>query len=592
MIVKMTKVYIAVRSADRQAALNRLRELGVLHLVPVDPKSATADEETIRRIEKTERALQELSGVAPAGEPPALSGVAAAEEVLQIERRVAERRNRLATLHHLIEQVSVWGDVRRASLEELLAAGVDVRFYSVPGKRVGEITAECVETVGRLPDKRALVAVATRNGAAELPEGAVELHFPSHDAPSIRAEAAQIEAAVKEDLHWLAQLAHLTDKMRRELVELRQQADYTAAERGALTSGHLFAVQGWAPAETAPLLSSKIAEAGIHGVVEAREAQPDEEPPTAIRYPAWARPIEGLFKILGTVPGYREFDVSIPFMIALPIFAAILTSDGGYGLFLLLVPLLFYRKITGILGEQFTHLLMIIGFTSLIWGVLTATFFGFVLDRLYTPLLTVDLSEQSRNLLMRMSFLMGAVHLSAAQLWQAVRLYPDLRFLNKVGWALFIWGMLGVVHMFVLKSPMGWNTPWPYLLIAGSALAVLFWSPSWNPLKMIGLGVANFPLSMLSAFSDVISYVRLMAVGLASSVLAVSFNNMAADMSDTWPLALAIFLFGHSLNLGLVLIALFAHGVRLNMLEFCNNLGMQWTGYPYRPFLKRTIQES
>ncbi len=213
-------------------------------------------------------------------------------------------------------------------------------------------------------------------------------------------------------------------------------------------------------------------------------------------------------------------------------------------------------------------------------------------SRLYTPLLTVDLSEQSRNVLMRMSFIMGAIHLSIAQLWQAVRLYPDLRFLNKVGWAVFIWGMLGVVHMFVLKSPMGWNTPWPYLLIVGTALAVFFWSPSLNPIKMIGLGVANFPLSMLSAFSDVISYVRLMAVGLASSVLATSFNAMAADVSDSLPLALAIFLFGHTLNLGLVLIALFAHGVRLNMLEFCNNLGMQWTGYPYRPFLKRSIQES
>ena len=95
--------------------------------------------------------------------------------------------------------------------------------------------------------------------------------------------------------------------------------------------------------------------------------------------------------------------------------------------------------------------------------------------------------------------------------------------------------------------------------------------------------MANFPLSMLSAFSDVISYVRLMAVGLASSVLAVSFNEMARD-TDAWPLAVLVLVFGHSLNLGLAMIAMFAHGVRLNMLEFCNNLGMQWTGYPYRPF--------
>ena len=95
---------------------------------------------------------------------------------------------------------------------------------------------------------------------------------------------------------------------------------------------------------------------------------------------------------------------------------------------------------------------------------------------------------------------------------------------------------------------------------------------------------------MLSAFSDVISYVRLMAVGLASSVLAVSFNDMAMGL-DSWPLAVIVLLFGHGLNMGLALIAMFAHGVRLNMLEFCNNLGMQWVGYTYQPFTRRVIQE-
>ena len=118
-------------------------------------------------------------------------------------------------------------------------------------------------------------------------------------------------------------------------------------------------------------------------------------------------------------------------------------------------------------------------------------------------------------------------------------------------------------------------------------MAILFAHPSRNIVKMLGLGIADFPLSLLSAFSDIISYVRLMAVGLASSVLATSFNEIAIDM-DIWPLAILVLLFGHSLNLGLALIALFAHGVRLNMLEFSNNLGMQWSGYNYNPFLKRT----
>ncbi len=231
---------------------------------------------------------------------------------------------------------------------------------------------------------------------------------------------------------------------------------------------------------------------------------------------------------------------------------------------------------------------MIVGAVSLVWGVIINSFFGFALP-FYSALISIDMTDESRTFMMALSFVMGAVHLSLAQLWQAVRAYPDLRFLCRVGWAVFIWGMLGVVRMFVLGRPLGWNTPWPYLLSVGAALAILFASPSRNVGKMLLLGVANFPLSMLSAFSDVISYVRLMAVGLASSVLASSFNGMA--LSSPWLLAIPIFLCGHGLNLGLALIAMFAHGVRLNMLEFCNNLGMQWTGEAYRPFTQRVLQE-
>jgi V/A-type H+-transporting ATPase subunit I len=87
-------------------------------------------------------------------------------------------------------------------------------------------------------------------------------------------------------------------------------------------------------------------------------------------------------------------------------------------------------------------------------------------------------------------------------------------------------------------------------------------------------------LEILGKFSDEISYVRLMAVGLASSVLAVSFNEMAAETGVIQPVVLVL---AHLLNFALAMIALFAHGVRLNMLEFSNNLGMEWSGYAYDP---------
>ena len=612
MIVPMRKIHLVARSRQRERLLEALGELGVLHLVPVDARRAVADEETAARLRAAERALQVLSGLAPReargkrpaarraqrGLPPPwaethgrpiaeLTPDEAAREVLDIPRRTAERRNRLAALFHQLEQISVWGNVELKDVRELRRAGVDVRFYAMPPRAARAIQADCAEVVADLPGERVLVAVAHRGAEATLPPEATLMPLPPRDAPTIRAEAAQIDAALRRDADRLRELTSLAPGIEAELLRLRQQVDWSIALRGAAADEHLFALQGWAPGEVAASLGEQLGARDIAAAVEVLDPAPGEEPPTLVRPPAWARPIEGLFQMLGTVPGYREFDVSIPFLIALPVFTAMLISDAGYGGLLLGATLVGYRRLARLIGAPFTQLLMIVGGVSLVWGAATASFFGFTL---YRPLIPIDLSEGSRRFMMRLSFTLGAVHLSAAQLWQAIRYWPDLRFLNRLGWAMFLWGMYGVVAMFVLAEPMGWHTPWPYLLLGGAGLAVVFASPSRNPAKMIALGLAQFPLSMLSAFSDVISYVRLMAVGLASSVLAVSFNQMAMAV-DSWPLAAAVLLFGHGLNLGLALIAMFAHGVRLNMLEFSSNLGMQWTGYAYRPFTQHPIRE-
>jgi len=586
MIVPMRKIFVAGRNCDREAILSLLADLGAIHLVPVDPRKAVPDEVMVRRLEMLRQAIQLLSHVRPEGTPPNISPTDAAQEVLDIQRRAAEGRNRLTMLYHQLEQVlATWGNLALEDLRQLRDAGISVQFYQVSARLVSEIKAECVHVAGELPGGELLVAVVSRGGSPSLPEEAKPMSLPPRDAPSIRAEAKQIEEALRQDNQRLHELATLVPAMQKEVAQLEQELAETVAVRGALADEDLLAFQGWIPAERVPALEKALAAAPFPIGFVVSEPGPDDNPPTLVRPPRWARPIEGLFQMLGTTPGYREFDVSVPFMIALPLFTAILISDGGYGALLFLVPALAYKKVAKKLGEQFTQLLMVVGAISTAWGIIINTFFGVALP-FYQPLISVGLAEESRLFMMRLSFTIGAIHLSLAQFWQGVRFWPNLQALAKLGWGLFIWGMYGVVNFFVLRGPFNWETPWPYLLIAGGTLAILFAHPSPNILKTLLYGVAGFPLSMLSAFSDVISYVRLMAVGLASSVLASSFNQMAMDIGSL-PLMIVILLFGHGLNLGLCLIAMFAHGVRLNMLEFSNNLGMQWVGYPYRPFMRR-----
>jgi len=199
------------------------------------------------------------------------------------------------------------------------------------------------------------------------------------------------------------------------------------------------------------------------------------------------------------------------------------------------------------------------------------------------------------DLLMVISITLGAIQLSLAHLWKAKAQFPKLTFLCEIGWAGVLWGMYGVVKMFLVGSPASWDeyiyhTVYPYLGGAGIALAVIFAAPDRNPLKMIGLGLANFPLSFIGTFGDTVSYVRLMAIGLAGCALAGAFNDMGGRLP--WFGMIPVLMAGHAMNVSLSIISLFAHGVRLNILEFSNNLGMQWSGYSYEPFSSGHGQES
>jgi len=500
--------------------------------------------------------------------------------------------------------LEIWGDVRLEQFETLKAAGVQPRFFMMPRQAVGAIKAECVETIRSLPGKRVLVAVVARGEGMEIPEGSEEIPLPDRDRPSIRAEAAEIDAALRADAARLARLAHLVPACKALRAELREKADWTIAYRSALTSDRLYALMGWVPEDKAGTLAARLREVGLDAAVRLMDPGPDEQPPTLVRYPWWARPMKGLFKILGTVPGYREFDVSAAFMIALPIFSAILISDAGYGLIYLLLPILLYRRLSARGAAALAQLIIIVGACSVVWGLVTASLFGYDISSwlgLSAPLIAVDTSKQHMDILMEMSILLGAIHLSAAHLWQAKRHFPATAFLGEVGWAVFLWGMYGVVRMLLLKAPF--HPAYEYLLVIGGGLAALFsrWQAKPQPFFSIrnflhalgsnlGLGIANFPMAAVGTFGDTVSYVRLMAIGLGGSALAIAFNQMAGSLPAIG--AVPVLVLGHALNVALTVIALLAHGVRLNMLEFSNNLGMQWSGYPYEPFSRTNLQEA
>lgn len=609
MITRMNKVFIAVSDCDQIALINKLRDMGVLHLVPVDPDQAVARAKAIQNLKDVKRAVQLLSTVEPSKAKPKLAAIVAAKETISVFHEISELSSRLSTIEQSIIDNQVWGTMRLEDLKILEGeAGLNIRLYRIPKESMASVKAACIMDLG--PNKKTfrLVALAyTEDAPPELPAGTETLEVPQKDIPTMQTQADDIREELREFRHRAKSLANLASDIEDEAKRREKEIEWFIGIQSGLFDENLYAISGWMPADQVESLSKNLENDGIIAAIRAVESERGEDPPTEIRTHKWIKPIEGLFNILGTKPGYREFDTSAPFLIALPIFSAMLIADGGYGLLLFIVAAIFYKKMSAKFGKPLTQLTMIIGGVSIIWGFAISSFFGFgdqefiaaggMLKRVGIILAKLKLIEGSFTAdsvvrdIMRLSFVIGTIHMSLGHLWRAARYFPSLKALANVGWAIFLWGMLMVVQTLVLELPSPAITP--YLLGLGALLVIGFTNPQRNLLKTVGYGLANLPLSALSTLSDTISYIRLMAVGLASTILASTFNGLAVEVASnaTWFAGALVLLIGHGLNIGLAIIALFAHGVRLNMLEFSQCLGMAWNGTAYKPFSNKNIEE-
>lgn len=599
MIVPMSKVYLVTQSHNQDRLLDALAQLGVVHVEPVDPDKAVAKEITVHAIHALGHALQLLEGLQPSGEAPHLSPLEAARETISIHKTIADEQDRLDTLYRTADQLGIWGNTELKQLEHLRSVGVDIKFFSVAHNDLPGIEAECIETVAEQAGQEAVIAVIDRAGQFQPPESAKPIPWPTTDLPAVKKEAAQIDASLKQHNKRLAVLANLIPAIEQERRTLQVEAEFCVVENSGLSSEALFALQGWVPSQKAESLSDALAEQNITAAVDVMPASEDEQPPTLIEYPRWVRPIKALLDMLGTLPGYEEYDLSPFFMVALPLFAAMLIGDAGYGAILAGAGLVFYSKIVRTAGKPSAHLLIIFGLATMLWGIMTANYFGITPQSLIdvghegaagamvalAPLWRFD-GEEARALIMKISLIIGCIHLVSAHLHNAIKLFPDVRAYAEIAWMVILTDMLVLIWYLMFIGADQIPAVIGLVLLVSFAAVCWFTAPSYKPVKRALIGLASSILPLLGTFSDIMSYIRLFAVGLASYYIAAAFNGLGAQVAEsaTWIGGAPIVIFGHMLNLGLAAIAIFAHGVRLNMLEFSNNVGVKWAGYAYRPF--------
>jgi len=603
MIVEMKKVTIFAGAGDADEALEALREVGVLH-VQLQRTAAGSCADIEQKIERVTEALAKIGSVK---KPETLLRMP--DLVVKDVLELSDKRERLLVAREELETklgwYATWGDVSLQAVGELADAGVFVRLYSMLQTEYDAIAGtDGVYKVGE-HIKRVLVAQVTVDGEPTL--DMQEEHLPAQEKRCLLDDHYRVDeelAEVDGKLAFLGNYRMMLEEYRRQLgVNL----EFAAVRESLALDQGICHLQGFAPVDALDGLRSAAEGNGWAYMFE--EPDDDDDVPTLIRNPKWVRTIDPVMAFLGTIPGYRELDISLWFLVFFALFVAILVGDAGYGFIYLFGALLARRKFRRAPAEPFI-LMYVLSACTIVWGTLSGTWFGSVkiaslpfLSSLVVPAISsFDLAKggidaygkpilyDNTKLLMGLCFTIGAVHLTLAHLLAAAKKSNSPKAIAEIGWVALIWGLYCLTRMLVLEKPL--PAIGPYLLVGGSIVALLFTNYRRNNiLKGVGETLIEFPLALIGGFSDVVSYLRLFAVGYTSLVLASSFNGMAAGIKGPAAglgAALVLF-FGHSLNLVLAGMGVIVHGVRLKMLEFSGHVGNEWSGRKYEPFSEKSM---
>lgn len=590
-IVPLVKVSLVGILQDKEKVLDAAQAFGALHLIPLSSAQKELEAVPTGKGREAVEALQWLVDspmqrlqvtVADGFDLNAL-----VEESVENRRATKACEDRLAKLQRRIRDVEPWGEFSFAELAEL--ADNRLWFYVVPNGKLSDVDpSDKILSIVHKDAYRTYVVVLSPE---EPPAGAMPVRRVHMGACSLSELKRQFEAVSVELEGLQIQRQRLTKwrfLLARNLAFARDQA---ARQRAALETGdvdRVFVLQAWARRDQAGDIEALAKDLEIAAIIE--EVEEADQPPTLLENRAAVEAGEDLVEFYQT-PGYRDWDPSGIVYVSFVIFFGMIMTDAGYGLLLLALLYLGRERFAGTsVSRRLFRLAVWLMVSTTAFGVATGSYFGLtppagsLLDRLNV----LDLKDV--DTMMKITLAIGVVHIVIANLMRSLNETGRSGRLQPLGWCLVALGGLATF----LGQGTVIATYGPLAVVAG-LLAVGFFGSDRkvSSLKSAGLRVFDGLASLarvVNIFSDVLSYMRLFALGLAAASLAETVNTLSGQLNSAVPgvgllIAILVLVIGHGINIGLGLIAGCVHGLRLNVIEFFN-WGLKDEGKPFRAFKK------
>ena len=582
MITQMKKYTFLVFHREYEAFLEQLRDLGVVHVT--EKAAGIADDAHLQELlVKSDNTRKLIAQGAP--------------DQLLNEKAALEQR--IAATQKEADKMAIWGDFSAERMEQLKAAGYTLRYFTCPKKNFDEQFGIIVAEQG------STVYFVQVNNDGEAPEGCQEQYLNQKSAADLQkdveglngllvAQNARIELWAKENIPALEE----------ELKQLQEQIDWkrVTLNTDSEADGSLKILEGFCPIDQVPALDAVLEKQEVY--YQAEDPTAEDNTPIKLRNNKFTQLFESLTGMYGW-PNYGEFDptpILAPFFL---LFFAMCMGDCGYGILLMIIGVLIAKKKLNI--EMFDGLgpiITVLGVGTTVVGFFLGTFMGIDLYQAeWVPqaLKSVMIKGEvmGYDIQMVLALCIGVFHICLAMVVKAICYTKQFGFKENIatwGWTLLIVGglLVAILGMTILPAALFKGA----IIAVGtvSALAIyIFNTPGRNPLINIGAGLWETYNMATGILGDVLSYIRLYALGLAGGMLGAAFNNLGLMVMGgsvegaiwfQWIPFVLILVLGHVLNLAMSALGAFVHPLRLSFVEYFKNAGYEGKGTLYKPFKK------
>ena len=635
MIVPMKKVSLIIRENKKDETLKKLRKLGIVHIEIAEGagERLVSLQEQIALLESAIFTIGKKKNV----EPKDVSTAEALSVAMKIQALDAEKKQCQAeriTLNSELDRLKNWGDIDPSSISDLKAKGYEISFYEMP-KAEYELLAESIKTVRIDATKSTVRFMLLKSNKEELNEAASSLNayrlaLPQLSTSEMKQRLSELSTRIDEIDETIASNACYVESIKSAVgatekeIEFETYATGMADEKLSPESEASLTVSyftGYIEAENLDRIK-QTAQSNSWGLL-VEEPSVEDNVPTKLKNNKFVSLIYPLTDFLGTVPGYFEYDISGWFLAFILIFFGIIFGDGGYGLLICAVASIPIIK-SLIAKKQISPIFLLVGLfglSTVLWGTLTCTWFGLSpeqlpkwLKSLSIPLISNVYADKiwhpfwtngtaglttAQNLQI-FCFSLALIQLTVAHIKGATRNKKSIKMLGDIGSILQLLGIYYLVLSLVVNAevfsfglviggvPIG--TVAIALIGVGFVLSFVFSNYEGSIIKSILSSLANIVsvlLGVVNVFSDIVSYIRLWAVGIAGAAISATVNELVSPLLGNFMFmifAIVLLVFGHGLNMILNVLSVIVHGIRLNTLEFSSHLDMSWSGHKFKPF--------